>query len=197
MIQSMEKKLPAKAKPGVIIKIPVKEGICGYGQLLENGHLAIFDYFNDVTVEVNLNELHNAKVIFSPVIFDTVKSKIINKGTWPTIGFAEINEKIIEQIKPRYHLNETNSALLFYNGEELENVDPESMYGLFPISVYNEQNVLKLLEAYLENRYSDSEILSMLRVYFRGQRPSDYIIPKAYFTLPRSKPLPKPDELDK
>jgi hypothetical protein len=190
----MGKKVPAKAKPGVIVKIPIKSGMHTYAQYLEKGYLAIFDIITSDGKERSVEEILASPVLFSPVIFDSVKTRIINKGVWPIIGFAEIEDSIIRQIKPRFHLNETNSALLFYNGSEVENVDPETMYGLFPISVSNEQNVLSRLEAYVENRYSDSEIFAMLKVYFRGQIPWDFIISKTYLTWPRSKPLPKPNE---
>ena len=187
--------VPKKAKPGVIIRIPIKQDLCTYGQLLEKGCLAIFDYFDN---GVNLPDFHmltHSKIIFSPTIFETVKTRVINKGKWPIVGFAEPSNTVINQIQPRYHLNEGNSALLFYSGTEIEDVDPESMYGLLPISVFNEHNILNFLQAYINDRYSNSEILSMLHVYFRGSIPHDFRIPENYFNWSRSKPLPKPNEI--
>ncbi|WP_416439504.1 Imm26 family immunity protein [Phnomibacter sp. MR] len=191
----MQKKIPAKAKPGVIVKIPINNAIHTYAQYLEKGYLAIFDAITPNEQQRPVEEILACPVLFSPVIFDSVKTRIINKGVWPIIGFAEIDEEVVKQIKPQFHLNENSSSLLYYSGETTRNVDPDTMYGLFPISVSNEHNVLSRLEAYVENRYSNAEILAMLDVYFRGQIPWDFIISKSYLTWPRSKPLPKPNEL--
>jgi hypothetical protein len=185
-----------KAKPGAVIKIPVKDGVYVYAQLLEKGYLAIFDCFVKDSETKKVETILGSKVIFSPTIFDGVKTKIINKGIWEIVDITPLKEEVVKQIRPRFHYNERNKALLHYDGTEVENANPETFYGLFPISVYNEYNVQKLVSAYYEDRYSVSEVLAFLQVYYKGTIPYGIKIPKFYFTMSRSRPLPKPHELE-
>lgn len=185
-----------KAKSGVIIKIPVKDDVFVYAQLLEKGCLAIFDCFVKTIETKELDSVIGSKVIFSPTIFDGVKSKVINKGVWQIVGMLPIKQEIIEQLKPQFHFDNQSRTLLYYDGTTIKDANPESFYGLFPISVYDEHNVQNLVLAYYEDRYADYEISAFFKVYFKGEKPYGLKIPKFYYTMSRSRAIPKPDELE-
>ena len=75
-----------RKKVGQVLRIPLEEGVYGYGQVATDVDHIFFDYKGDGQ-NTNIEE-----VLKSPVIFKvTVDKYVVNKGYWEVIGIYPVN----------------------------------------------------------------------------------------------------------
>ena len=137
-----------KHTPGAIVEIPLLNGeyYC-YGQLLEYGHCAVFD-FKVQTPLSDLSVLNKVGILFRVCIY----RQVISQGDWLKVGKLPLREELTV-FPDEFIYHDWNQKFFLYKvvTGEIIPASKEECRGLEPCAVWDSNHVEDRIVAYYNN----------------------------------------------
>jgi len=123
-----------KHVPGSILKIPLGDGLYGFGQVLEEPEIAIFDLSGEAVPPIR-------EIASAPLLCRLwVMRSAISSGRWEKVGMAPIRSEFSVQV-PRFKCDPISKRLsLYLNGQESPAL-PEDCLPYESASVWSAEHV--------------------------------------------------------
>jgi hypothetical protein len=140
------KKKRIREKPGQVFRVPLGNGLFGYGQLADPDSI-FFDYTDDGK---NTDPAH---VIQQPVVFEvTVDSYAIKDQIWEVIAVLPVNPYFMRNKRAFQYMSGTNEYYIWEKGKEPRPGIPEDIKGHEMITSWGHRHVEQRLLDYFEGR---------------------------------------------
>lgn len=153
-----------RKKIGQVYRIPLEEGVYGYGQVVTDVEHAFFDYKD------NGHDTDIEKVLAASVLFKlTVDSYVVNKGYWEILGVYPVNPEYQQYIPCfSYNFNNSNCYEIWHKGKGRVPATWEEIKDLECLSSWGHEHVEQRLRDHFAGRPNfDVE-------YFRNKHNPDF-----------------------
>lgn len=148
----MARKKKQKVKPGIIVKIPCKDGKYSFAKVLIGRTICVYDYQLE---EKQLQDFSIETMLQSPILFYvSLYEGVIEDGLFEIVGYSEVTEKELSSIPPVFYQDKKTleCEIHEYLTSNKYKASPEECIWLEPPAVYPDYSVIDRLYCHYNNK---------------------------------------------